>query len=108
MERQASHDSRTRIIQGLHDAARWLEANPGIPVPSSVTIHYTATDRGEVGRIAAEAGEEASGHGGFHETRHHFGPVDYKAVAISSDVTAAWDEAMQVFRNAQAETAVAA
>lgn len=100
---------RAQIIQGLHDAARWLEANPGIPVPFDITIQYTASGCGEVDRIAAEAGEDINEHGGFYETQQrHFGPVGYKAVAISGDVMTAWDEAMQVFHGAQTEAAVAA
>ena len=103
----ADGSHRAQIIQSLHDLARWIEANPGIPVPFDITIQYTATHRSEVDRIAMEAGEETSGHGGFYETRHHFGPVGYKAIAISGDVMTAWDEAMQVFRGAQTETAAA-
>ena len=100
---------RAQIIQGLIDAAHWLEAHPGIPVPGSITIQYSARSRDDVDRIAAAAGTGAGGHGGFYETRRHFGPaVDYEAVHVSSDVMAAWDGAMQVFRGAQADTGAAA
>jgi hypothetical protein len=100
---------RAALIQGLHDAAAFLTAHPGIPVPSGVTIQYSAHGHGEVDRAAAAAGTEASEHGGFYGTQRHFGPaVDYKAVAISSDVMAAWDEAMRAFDGAQSDTAAAA
>ena len=106
--READGGHRAQLIHSLHDLARWLDANPHAPVPFSVTVQYTASSPGEVDRIAAAIGADASRHAGFTETERAFGPVGYKAVAISSDVKDVWAEAMQVFEDARAETAVAA
>jgi hypothetical protein len=93
---------RAQIIQGLHDLARWLEAHPGIPAPAGITAQYTAPTRDEVDRIAALAGAGVSEYGGSCGTQRYFSPrVDYKAVATSAEVMAAWDEAMRVFRGSR-------
>ena len=98
---------RAQLIHSLHDLARWLDANPHAPVPFSVTVQYTASSPGEVDRIAAAIGTDAGRRAGFTETERAFGPVGYRAVAVSSDVMDAWDEAMHVFEGAQAETVAA-
>lgn len=103
--RSEDRGHRAQLIHSLHDLARWLDANPHAPVPFSVTVQYTASNPGEVERIAAAIGTDTSRHAGFTETGRRFGPVGYEALAISSDVRDVWAEAMQVFEGAKAVAA---
>ena len=98
---------RAALIRGLQDIAAFFAAHPSVPVPAGVTIQYSASEHSEVDRIAEEAHAGIRGHGGYYETARDFGPVTYKAIAIDGSVRIAWGEAMQVFRNAQAEAAAA-
>ncbi len=88
-------DHRLAFIAGLRDLADFLETNPDIPAPRSITGHYfpqRATDAeicAEVDEIAACLGstiDPEDRKNGHYSALIHFGPVEYKAVAI---VTAA-------------------
>lgn len=85
--------NRIALITGLRDLAAFLEANPDLPIPRSATVHHFPrrvddTDLcAAVDQIAAQLGtpvdvdEVPHGHYG---TSIHFGPVEYRAVAILS------------------------
>ena len=85
-----STDSRAALIDGLLDLAAFLEANPGVPAPFSVTAHHfpDGSDdeiRAEIDGIAellgidVDPGDVGYGHYG---TGLGFGPVQYSAVGI--------------------------
>ncbi|MEU8252254.1 hypothetical protein [Nonomuraea sp. NPDC048916] len=85
--------NRTALISGLRDLAAFLEANPDLPIARNLTVHHfprRADDTqlcAEVDQIAAQLGTvidaEELPHG-HYGTSIHFGPVEYKAVAILS------------------------
>ncbi|WP_169983535.1 hypothetical protein [Microbispora sp. H10836] len=81
-------DRRTALIAGLRALADFLDANPAVPVPRSVyALHFPhgATDAemcAEVDHIAELLGVRASQEFGHYGAAVHFGPVEYKAVAI--------------------------
>ncbi|GAA2690265.1 ferredoxin reductase domain-containing protein [Nonomuraea recticatena] len=86
-------DNRTALITGLRDLATFLEANPGLPVPRNTTIHYFPRQPSdvdlcaEIDQIAAQLGSTVhvdEGPHGHYRTSLHFGPVEYRAVAILS------------------------
>ncbi|MEU7004498.1 hypothetical protein [Nonomuraea sp. NPDC046570] len=89
--------NRTALITGLRDLAAFLEANPDLPVPRGATVHHFPRRVNdvdlcaEVDQIAAHLGTvvdaEEIPHG-HYSTSIHFGPVEYKAVAILSDARA--------------------
>jgi len=89
-------DGRAALIAGLRDLADFLEANPAMPVPSRFTPQNISvvpdgdTDderRAVVDRVAAVLGTEACDDHGHYGTGRKFGPVEYRAFAISD---AAW------------------
>lgn len=106
-ELAADGGRRAALIRGLQDIAAFLAAHPGVPVPSGVTIQYSASGHSEVDRAAEEACTGVHEHGGYYETTREFGPVTYTAVAIAPSIMSAWDDAMQTFRTARMETAAA-
>lgn len=93
-------DHRRALINGLLNLAIFLEAHPDVPVSSSVTLHHfpnhdTDEDlRAEIDQIAARVGSridfEDSPYG-HYATSVHFGPVEYRAVAILSAARARHD-----------------
>jgi hypothetical protein len=88
-------DPRTRaaFITGLRNLADYLDAHPGLPVPTfgaEILIHANegteVAERAEIDHIAAllDVPVTANGH---YLTGRGFGPVHYRAVHIP----AAWD-----------------
>lgn len=79
---------RTTLIAGLRALADFLDANPAVPVPRSVNVlHFPhgATDVeicAEVDHIAELLGAPVNQEFGHYGASVHFGPVEYKAVAI--------------------------
>jgi hypothetical protein len=80
----------TALISGLRSLADYLESNPEVPAPSYPTVYTFPPDgdwtvmRADIDAIAARldvlARETVGGH--YVATRS-FGPVEYRAVAIS-------------------------
>lgn len=90
-----THD-RTAIITGLRHLADFLDAHPDIPVSASVPLYHFArrgsdTDqRAEIDQIAARLGspvQEESPYG-HYTTAISFGPIQYRAVAITHQARA--------------------
>lgn len=89
----ASPDERVRLIAGLCDLVTFLEHNPEAPAPRTITIHVfppagmtDAECRAEVDAIAARIGAGTRESAGGHYTASlHFGPVEYRPVAIPRD-----------------------
>ncbi|WP_219465664.1 hypothetical protein [Nonomuraea rhizosphaerae] len=88
---------RPALITGLRDLADFLETNPDIPVrhPWVALYHFPdgATDqdrRDQIDKIAAYLGSEIDPTDlpDHYQTRISFGPVTYKAIAISTDARA--------------------
>jgi hypothetical protein len=86
----ASADDRAEVIAGLYKLAHFLEENPEVPTPRTITVSVfpptglTDTERrAEIdlvaSRIGAETRESAGGH---YIASLRFGPVEYSAVAI--------------------------
>lgn len=90
---------RTAIITGLRDLADFLDAHPGIPITGCVPLYHFAdhgTDadqRAEIEQIAALLGspvEEQTPYG-HYVTTISFGPIQYRAVAITATARARHD-----------------
>jgi hypothetical protein len=87
----ANADERGRLIDGLRALAAFLQDHPDVPAPRWADIYVfppCGTDeqmRAEIDQIAARVGTVATDdadHGHYAVSRH-FGPVQYRAVAIS-------------------------
>ena len=96
---------RAAFIAGLRGLADFLAAHPGVPVPPG--YHETtilvfpdgdsdAERRAGVDRAAAVLGVRAAGTGHYGAERG-FGPVTYKALAISSAHRADYDAQMSYY-----------
>lgn len=86
----ADSTERTRLIAGLRDLAAFRESSPDVPTPrwaDVMVFPHNSTDdgnRAEIDVIASRIGAETSENGGGHYTASRFfGPVEYRAVAIS-------------------------
>jgi hypothetical protein len=85
----ANADERGCLIAGLCALASFLHDNPGAPAPrwADVYVFPDGTEermRAEIDQIAARIGTAAedTAHGHYAAVRH-FGPVQYRAIAIS-------------------------
>jgi hypothetical protein len=86
----ADSTERTRLIAGLRDLATFLENSPDVPAPRWADVmvfpHNDTddTNRAEIDAIASRIGAETSDNGrGHYAACRFFGPVEYRAVAIS-------------------------
>lgn len=92
-------DSRAALVKGLLDLAAFLEATPGVPVPSFLMVHHFArgTDAemcAEIDGIAELLGTDVDPGDLDHDhyrTGLTFGPVEYTAVAILARAQARHD-----------------
>ena len=85
----ADQDERSRLIDGLHAVAQFLQDHPDVPAPRRVDVLVFPPDstdeqeRAEIDMIAArlgtETGESPRGH---YSCSISFGSVEYRAVAI--------------------------
>ncbi|MEV4552890.1 hypothetical protein ACI2LC_26410 [Nonomuraea wenchangensis] len=84
-------DRRRELINGLLNLAVFLEKHPDVPASSNVTLYHFATSetdedlRAEIDQIAARVGSSIDfddSPNGHYATSVHFGPVEYRAVAI--------------------------
>lgn len=90
---------RNAIITGLRDLADFLDARPDIPITGCVPLYHFAargTDadqRAEIEQIAALLGTpiEAQTPYGHYVTTISFGPIQYRAVAITAAARARHD-----------------
>ena len=89
----ANADERGRLIAGFRALASFLQDHPDVPAPCWTDVLVfppRSTDdemRAEIDQIAARIGAEVAddaAHGHYAASRH-FGPVQYRAVAISAD-----------------------
>jgi hypothetical protein len=105
----ADPELRAAFIAGLLDLARFLEAHPDLPVQlygQEITLHtgyelpHDGTWQDELRVLkafAADAGAELSDHNGHYYAARSFGPVTYKACAISPEAQARHD-ALESYR----------
>jgi hypothetical protein len=87
----ANADERGRLIAGIRALAAFLQDHPDVPAPRWADV-YVFPPRGtdeqmhaEIDQIAARIGTvvtDDADHGHYAASRH-FGPVQYRAVAIS-------------------------
>lgn len=93
MGNYANASQRSQLIAGLRDLAEYLESNPDVPAPGHGTIAYIFPPDGSnderrteinviASRISATPREFVPGH---YVASRHFGPVEYRAVAIDRD-----------------------
>lgn len=90
---------RAAIITGLRDLADFLDAHPDIPITGCVPLYHFAhqrTDadqRAEIEQIAARLGSpvEAQTPYGHYVTTISFGPIQYRAMAITAAARARHD-----------------
>jgi hypothetical protein len=86
-------DERSQFLAGLRDLAEFLESNPSVPAPwAGVTVYVFPPDSSNEGRraeidaiasrISTQPCEFAPGH---YIASRHFGPIEYRAIAIDSD-----------------------
>lgn len=87
----ANADERSRLIAGLRALAAFLQDHPDVPAPRWADLYvFPPRDadeqmRAEIDQIAARIGTvvtDDANHGHYAASRH-FGPVQYRAVAIS-------------------------
>jgi len=85
----ANSSERAALISGLRGLADYLESSPEVPAPiySDILTFPPNGDwagmRAEIDAIAASLGVPARLAGGGHYVAaRHFGPVEYRAVAI--------------------------
>jgi hypothetical protein len=86
----ANADERGSLIAGLRALASFLQDNPGVPAPGWADVYVFPPDeaqeqmRAEIDQIADRIGTAAEDtpHGHYAAVRH-FGPVQYRAIAIS-------------------------
>ena len=87
----ANSDERSRLIAGIRALAAFLQDHPDVPVAPWADVYVfppRGTDeqmRAEIDQIAARIGTAVThdaDHGHYTASRH-FGPVQYRAVAIS-------------------------
>lgn len=83
---------RAELVAGLRELAAFLEMSPDVPAPRWADVmafprNDTAEqDRAEIDVIAASIGVETRDNGRGHYTASlFFGPVEYRAIAISKD-----------------------
>lgn len=91
-------DYRTDFIAGLRSLANLLETQTDLPVPrNGMSVMYfpvradDAEMYAEIDRIAAILGtpiDLADAEHGHYSTGLHFGPIEYKALAISAEYRA--------------------
>ncbi len=87
----ANADERDGLIAGLRALADFLQDHPDVPAPRWADVYVfppRGTDeemRPEIDQIAARIDAEATDHAsyGHYVASRHFGPVQYRAVAIS-------------------------
>jgi len=87
----ANADERGRLIAGFRALAAFLQDHPDVPAPrwadAWVFPPHGADEemRAEIDQIAARIGAEATDNAtyGHYAASRHFGPVQYRAVAIS-------------------------
>ena len=91
MSNYASPDQRARLVAGLRELAKFIEGSEGLPAPWSgdaLVFSPAGTNaemRTEIDSIASRIGGHARGTGGHYTVSRHFGPVEYRAVAIPRD-----------------------
>ncbi|MBN6056409.1 hypothetical protein JYK22_31060, partial [Nonomuraea sp. RK-328] len=89
------HD-RTAIVTGLRRLADFLDAHPDIPVSATAPLyHFTrggsdADQRAEIDQIAVRLGSpvEDETEYGHYTTAISFGPIEYRAIAITAEARA--------------------
>jgi hypothetical protein len=87
----ASPEQRARLVAGLRALAEFIESSPDVPVPVTADVLIFPADgtdeqkRTEIDAIATLTGGETHWTVGDHYVvSRHFGPVEYRAVAIPS------------------------
>jgi hypothetical protein len=85
----ANADERGCLIAGIRALADFLQDHPDVPAPRWADI-YVFPPRGteeqmraEIDRIAARLETVVTNDAEHYAASHHFGPVQYRAVAIS-------------------------
>lgn len=94
-----SDQERAEFIAGLRALAEFLESHPAVPVPrygTSVLVSAQWADdaRGFVDEFAALVGAEVDDRwesDGHYDAAAVFGPVEYKAYAVSKRAMDAYD-----------------
>jgi hypothetical protein len=89
----ANAGERSLLIAGLRALATYLQDNPDVPAPRWADILVFPPDgtdgdrRAEIDRIAVRVGahaEDRTAEHGHYAVSRYFGPVQYRAVAITA------------------------
>jgi hypothetical protein len=96
----ANADERDGLIDGLRALAAFLQDHPDVPAPRWADVYvfppHGADEqmRAEIDQIAARIGTVVTddANHGYYAAARHFGPVKYRAVAISGHPDNSADE----------------
>lgn len=104
-------DYRAETVQGLWRLATLLNENPDIPTPSILEFTYHAhkgsdtANRSEVDRVAQilQVAPNETSNSEYYEAVRHFGPVSYRALAITAHRMRLWRALMSYSDSVQPE-----
>ena len=91
MSYYANLDERARLIRGLHDLAEFLDQNPEVPAPrwADLMVFPPAgsdaamfADVDVIAELIGTTASDADSLAGHYTATRHFGPVEYRAIAI--------------------------
>lgn len=96
MSYYANPDERARLINGLHDLAEFLDQNPGVPAPRWADLMVFPSNRSDaemftdvdvIAELIGTTASDADSPAGHYTAARHFGPVQYRAIAIPNSAS---------------------
>ena len=91
MSYYANPNERAQLICGLHDLAEFLDQNPDVPAPrwADLMVFPPAGSDAEmfadvdvIAELIETTASDADSRAGHYAAVRHFGPVQYRAIAI--------------------------
>jgi hypothetical protein len=91
MNYYANDDERVRLIAGLRELAEFLDQNPDVPAPrwADLMVFPPAGSDAEmftevdvIAELIETTASDADSPAGHYAAVRHFGPVQYRAIAI--------------------------
>ena len=96
MSYYANPDERSRLIRGLHELADFLAKNPEVPAPRwadlmvfppNGTDAEMFADVDVIAELIGTTASDADSPAGHYTAARHFGPVQYRAIAIPNSAS---------------------